>query len=188
MNAYRGFSKIPDEKERRKWQNPEAILADVGLQPGSTFIDVGCGDGFFALPAARLVGEKGIVYGLDTNAGAISKLKERAEMEGLRNLDLKVGKAEENVLCEACADIVFFGIVLHDFEEPARVLANARKMLKPAGRLVNLDWKKEPMEFGPPLQIRFSAEEAARLIEEHGFLVENVKEVGPYHYLIVTKL
>ena len=69
-------------------------------------------------------------------------LREKAEGEGLGNLILKVGRAEDTVLCPACADIVFFGIVLHDFEEPARVLVSATKMLKPTGRLVKLDWKK----------------------------------------------
>ena len=48
-----------NEAERRKWQNPEAILVDIGLAPGFTFVDVGCNDGFFALPAARVVGEGG---------------------------------------------------------------------------------------------------------------------------------
>jgi FkbM family methyltransferase len=85
------------------------------LKLGSTFIDVGCGYGFFALPAARLVGEKGRVYGLDVDAEAIEKLREAATKENLENLALKVGNAEETILCERCADVVFFGIVLHDF-------------------------------------------------------------------------
>jgi len=113
-------------------------------------IDVGCGNGFFALPAARLVGEKGKVFGFDANAEAIGMLKKTAMKEGLRNLNLRVGMAEETVLCDACADIVFFGIVLHDFKDASRVLSNAKRMLKSTGRLVDLDWKKEPMNFGPP--------------------------------------
>jgi cyclopropane fatty-acyl-phospholipid synthase-like methyltransferase len=44
-----------DETERRKWQNPEAILSEIGLKSGQTFVDIGCGDGSFAIPAARLV-------------------------------------------------------------------------------------------------------------------------------------
>jgi len=52
----------------------------------------------------------------------------------------------------------------------AKVLANARRMVKPAGNLVNLDWKKEPMELGPPLEKRFSGEVAVRLIEASALL------------------
>jgi len=156
------------------------------LKLGFTFIDVGCGNGFFALPAARLVGENGKVCGLDINAEAIGMLTKTAMKEGLRNLNLRVGMAEETVLCKACADIVFFGIVLHDFTDVARVLSNAKRMLKSTGRLVDLDWKKEPMKFGPPLQIRFSEEKAVSLIEAAGFKINSVKDAGTYHYLIVA--
>jgi len=74
----------------------------------------GCGDGFFTLPAARLVGEKGSVYAVDEDSDAVDRLNRKAALEGLTNIRSKAAGAEETVLCEACADIVFFGIVLHD--------------------------------------------------------------------------
>jgi ubiquinone/menaquinone biosynthesis C-methylase UbiE len=176
-----------NDPERRKWQNPEAILANIGLKAGLTFMDIGCGGGFFALPAARVVGESGKVYGIDTNAESVSELRELASREGLNNLGLTIGKAEDVVLCDSCADIVFFGIVLHDFEDPAKVLQNAKKMLNPAGRLINLDWRKITMQLGPPLQKRFGEEKAVQLIEAAGFEVLSIKDIGPYHYIIVAK-
>jgi ubiquinone/menaquinone biosynthesis C-methylase UbiE len=175
-----------DEAERRKWQNPDAILAMIGLKRGFTFIDVGCGEGFFAIPAAKIVGMKGKVYALDIREDAITELRREIARQGLKNLHALVGRAEDTVLCEACADIVFFGIVLHDFDVPAKVLANAKVMLKPAGRLVDLDWKKEPTAFGPPLQIRFSEDKASNLIKGAGFKVEQAMEAGPYHYIIIA--
>jgi ubiquinone/menaquinone biosynthesis C-methylase UbiE len=184
LNHYRRFE---NEEERRNWQNPDAILVSIGLKPGLTFLDIGCGDGFFAIPAARIVGEKGVVYGLDSDEDAIDRLGKRARAEGLLNLNLKVGEAEETVLCKGCADIVFFGIVLHDFDSAPKVLSNARKMLKPDGRLVDLDWKKEPMNRGPPLRIRFSEEEAADLIEKAGLKIETVNTSEPYHYVIIAR-
>lgn len=184
MGVHRIFH---DETERRRWQNPELILTNIGLRPGCIFMDIGCGDGFFTLPAARLVGEKGKVYALDIDYEAIRRLRDKALKEGLRNLNLKVGAAEETIMCETCADIVFFSLVLHDFKDPSKVLKNAKRMLKRTGRLVNLDWKKEPMELGPPLRIRFSEEEARRLIEAASFKIENIKETGPYHYIIIAK-
>jgi ubiquinone/menaquinone biosynthesis C-methylase UbiE len=176
-----------NDPERRKWQNPEAILANIGLKTGFTFMDIGCGGGFFALPAARIVGEGGKVYGIDINAESVSELRELAGREGLNNLELTIGRAEDAVLCESCADIIFFGIVLHDFDDPAKVLQNSKKMLKPAGRLVNLDWKKTTMPLGPPLPIRFSEEKSAHLIEAAGFEVVSINDADPYHYIIVAK-
>lgn len=176
-----------NEVERRKWQNPGSILAAIGLNLGFTFVDVGCGDGFFSIPAAKIVGKMGRIFALDSDEEAIASLRKKAFMRNLMNIEARVGPAEDIVLCDACADIVFFGIVLHDFRDPARVLANAMKMLKAKGRLVDLDWKKESMDFGPPLSIRFSEERAIGLIERAGFKVEQQEDAGRFHYLIVAR-
>jgi ubiquinone/menaquinone biosynthesis C-methylase UbiE len=175
-----------DDPERKKWQNPEEILSGIDLKPGLTFADIGCGAGFFALPAARIVGRKGKVYGLDISEAAISALKDEAAREGLANLYLTAGRAEDIVFCEQCADIVFFGISLHDFQDPAKVLENAKKTVKPTGKLVNLDWKKEA-SIGPPVHVRFDEAKASRLIETAGFKIETIKDSGLYHYLITAR-
>ena len=172
---------------RREWQNPEAILSVIGLKPGETFIDIGCGNGFFALPAARIVGASGTVYGIDISSDSIAELKKQALKENLNNIRLTAGKAEETVICERCADVVFIGIALHDFEDPSLVLENARKMVKPSGKLIDLDWKKEPTPFGPPLSIRFDEKKAKALLEAAGFAIETTENSGPYHYIVTAR-
>ncbi len=175
-----------DEAERRKWQDPEAILRDIGVRPGITFMDIACGQGFFTLPAARMVGAFGKVFGVDFDEQLIIELRRKADREGLSNLELKVSPAEEALLCQSCADIVFLGIVLHDFQDPFRVLQNAHQMLKPAGNLVNLDWKKMSMAFGPPVAKRFDEATAARLIESAGFKGMTTRNSGSFHYIITA--
>ena len=177
-----------DEAERRKWQNSDSILTLIGLKVGYTFVDVGCGDGFFTIPASKIVGKNGRVFALDSDQEAIASLKKKALMKNLSNIEARVGAAEDTVFCEACADMVFYSIVLHDFGDPVKVLVNARKMLKPDGRLVDLDWKKQQMEFGPPLSIRLSEEQATGLIERAGFRIGQRKEASEFLYLIVAKL
>jgi ubiquinone/menaquinone biosynthesis C-methylase UbiE len=113
-------------------------------------------------------------------------MMERARNEGLHNLQGYVGTGEETVVCEECADVVFFGIDLHDFSDPGKVLANARRMLKNGGRLIDLDWKKENTPFGPPHHIRLSEEEAAALIEGAGFSVTEVQDIPPWFYRITA--
>lgn len=185
MGCHGGFQL--DEAVRRAWYNPEAILKDVGLRSGMVFADVGCGDGFFSILAAEVVGESGKVYAVDSDASAIDKLKRKAAELSLRNIDAKVALAEETVFCTECADIVFYSMVLHDFTNPAAVLLTARKMLKPSGKLVDLDWKKKRMPSGPPLHIRFSEQQASQLIAQAGLTVENVKDAGRYHYIVIAK-
>ena len=175
------------EEERRTWQNPEAILAKAGVQAGNVFIDLGCGFGFFALPAAKIVGEHGTVCGVDIDGDALGKLHTRAADAGLRNVRLKTAQAEKVSLCNRCADIAFIGIALHDFKDPLKVLRNAKSALNSSGRLVNVDWKKESMPIGPPLEIRFSEKQASSLIRRAGFTIESVADVGVYHYMIIAR-
>ena len=183
MCSYRHFG----EETIRKWHHPRINLEDIGLRQGMVFMDVGCGYGFFTIQAARIVGEKGKVYGVDISDSAIERLKRKASDEGLTNITAKVGEAEETVFCEDCADMVFYGTVLHDFRDPAKVLRNAKQMIKENGKLVDLDWKKKTIVFGPPLRIRFSEEQAQTLIKQAGFKVESVRDVGRNFYIVTSK-
>ena len=185
MTCHGGFSL--DEATRRTWYEPEAILKGIGLSAGMVFIDVGSGGGFFTLLAAEVVGKKGIIFAVDTDSKAIERLKAEVARKSLINIKTKVGIAEETVFCNACADIVFYSMVLHDFNDPLQVLQNAKKMLKLNGKLVDLDWKKKQMSFGPPEHIRFSEKKAADLAMQAGFTIESIKEAGPHHYVLIAK-
>lgn len=182
MGCHGGFNL--DEATRRSWYSPEAIIKN--LRFGMVFVDVGCGNGFFSILAAKKVGDIGKVYSVDIDADAVEKLRKKAEAEGLTNIVAVSGRAEETVFCDRCADFVFFSMDLHDFADPLRVLQNAKKMLKPSGQVIDLDWKKQQMPFGPPFGIRFSDEQAAELIRSAGFQIVENCEAGPHHYLLVA--
>lgn len=183
MVCHGGFSL--EEATRRSWYNPEAILQD--LRSGMTFMDIGCGDGFFTGLAAKKVGENGHVYALDVDPSAIETLQSKAKAEGLNNITTEVGRAEETVFCKKCADFILYSMNLHDFDDPAKVLKNARQMIKPNGLLVDLDWKKIDIPCGPPLAIKFSEEYVAGLMSSAGFTATEKCDVGPYHYVVVAK-
>ena len=177
---------IPDETERRKWQNPEEILSKTGLKEGDTFIDIGCGKGFFAIPAARVVGKNGRVYAIDANGEFLEELAKKALAEKLDNITTINETAESSVPCEGCADVVFFGISLHDFNNVEMVLDNAHTMLKDGGMLVDLDWNKEEGEKGPPYEIRFSEDHVIKMLKNRRFKeIKSAKE-GKFHYMITA--
>ena len=176
-----GFSL--DEKTRRQWYSPEAAL--YALQEGMTFVDVGCGDGYFSIVAAKKTGVKGKVYAVDVDDSRIAMLKDKAEAEGLENIVAVVGRAEDTVFCKDCADVVFYSMDLHDFDDPEKVLANAWAMLKSGGKVVDVDWKKLQMDFGPPYEVRFSEQKAKEMLIAAGFSAE-AAEAGPYHYIVTA--
>lgn len=177
-----------DDIERRKWLVPEEILTMIGLAPGMTFADIGCGEGYFSIPAARIAGAAGRVIAFDINPESIERLKKNATIEGLADITALAGSAETTIPCESCADIAFLGTVLHDFADPAAALRNIRAALKTGGRLANLDWEKKPTEFGPPLDVRLDQAAALRLILDAGFRIESIAELPAGLYLITAKL
>jgi len=177
-----------NEVQRREWQNPENILVEIGVRAGDVLIDLACGFGFFAIPAAKMIGSKGAVCGVYIDSEALDELRTKSVRAGLSILRVKLAAAEEVFLCKRCADIVFIGIALHDFKDPLKVLQNAKRALKTDGRLINLDWKKEQTPIGPSLEIRFSEVEATSVIERAGFNVVSIEDSGPYHYVISANL
>jgi ubiquinone/menaquinone biosynthesis C-methylase UbiE len=64
-----------DEAQRRQWQNPERILAEIGVQTGDIFVDLACGSGFFAMPAAKIIGSEGVVCGVDIDSEVLEELR-----------------------------------------------------------------------------------------------------------------
>jgi|YelNatPaOPRAMG01_1025707.scaffolds.fasta_scaffold03290_9 ubiquinone/menaquinone biosynthesis C-methylase UbiE len=185
MDHFHGHA--AEEDPRQAWNSPEATLKSIGLKPGMVFADVGCGSGFFTIPAAQLVGSKGLVYAVDANPAAIEALMAKAYEKGLKNIRATVALAEDTVFCIRCVDVVFYSTVLHDFHDPIRVLLNAKKMLLPNGKLVDIDWKKKDMLFGPPKHVRFSEEQSITLIKEAGFTVESLTQLNDYQYMIIAK-
>jgi ubiquinone/menaquinone biosynthesis C-methylase UbiE len=183
MGCHGNFSL--DETTRRSWYNPEAILVD--LKAGMTVADIGCGDGYFTLLAAKRVGAKGKAYAVDIDPSGIQKLEDAAKAQGLTNITAQVGEAEDTLFCHECMDFILLSMDLHDFRDPAKVLFNAKEMLKPTGLIVDLDWKKVSMPFGPPVSIRFSEEHVAGLMRMVGFALVDVKDAGPYHYVVTAK-
>jgi ubiquinone/menaquinone biosynthesis C-methylase UbiE len=135
--------------------------------------------------AAKKVGPKGRVYAVDVDGSRIELLEDKADAQGLENIVAVVGRAEDTLFCVGCADVVFFSMDLHDFDDPEKVLANAKTMLKPGGKIVDVDWKKMQMDFGPPYEVRFSEQKATEMLHNIGFTVE-VAEAGPYHYTVTA--
>ncbi|MCL4357561.1 methyltransferase domain-containing protein [Patescibacteria group bacterium] len=127
------------ESERRKRQNPEQILHNAGLKEGMCFMDIGCNNGFFTLPAAKIVGENGKIYAVDIDNDALNELKDKLLLKNISNV-----------------------------KDPLKVLKNAKTMLKDKGVVYDYDWRKVKTELGPPLQIRLSTNQVKQLAESAG--------------------
>lgn len=169
-----------DAPERHRAQDPDRMWQKAGLASGETVADVGAGTGFYALPAARIVGAEGRVYAIDLSEELVALLAERRDAQRLPWLQPVHCSAEHIPLDAGIADVVLLANVLHDL--PPRMIAEAARLLRPSGRLVNVDWHRRATEAGPPLEIRLTPEAAASRLAELGLKEAERWEIGETHY------
>ena len=80
------------------FRDPYKALDAAGLEPGQKVLEVGCGPGFFTIPAARIVGEKGSVYALDVSPLAVERVQQKIEKEGATNVETILADAAQTGL------------------------------------------------------------------------------------------
>jgi len=170
--------------ERRRRQPVGPALELLGLEPGHVLIDVGCGPGYFLLPAARRVRR---AVGLDVSPAMLAALRKGAKAAGLRNVRaVRMGEAKIP-LAAASADRALLANVLHELESPGKVLAAIRRTLAPGGRLVVVDWKRRPTPHGPPMAERIGRETARRMLFAAGFRKVSARKAYGQFYALVAE-
>jgi len=184
--------------ERYQILPPEETLLKLGLKEGQVFADIGCGTGFFTIPAAKIVGSRGKVYALDIAPemleAAGQRLKDCRQILGpeepgpMNNVIFKLSEENKLPLENGSVDVVFLALVLHELEDYQKFFREAKRVLKPGGRAVMVEWKKEAMEMGPPVEERLSPMETAGILKANGFEPVETVDIGVAHYGVIGKV
>lgn len=125
------------ESRLRKWlMNPVKTLQGAGIAPGQTILEVGCGTGFFTIPAARLIGDQGYLIALDALSDYTERVSQKVHEAGLTNVRVVHRDALDTGLDAASIDTaLLFGVLPFPFLPLNRLLPEMHRILKPEGRL-----------------------------------------------------
>jgi ubiquinone/menaquinone biosynthesis C-methylase UbiE len=177
-----------DRAERVEEEEPDIALDALKLAPGSTVADVGAGSGYMTVRMARRVGPTGKVYANDIQPQMLGLLRQRLDREKIGNVELVLGTYDDPKLPADTIDLILMVDVYHEFSQPQQMLRHMRSSLKPGGRLVLLEYRKEDPSIPIRPDHKMSVAEAKMEVEAEGFTLTTVDERLPrQHILVFTK-
>lgn len=174
-----------------KFIDPEAIIGLLNLPQGIVVADFGCGTGYFSLPVARQIGGKGVVYALDILTDKLEVVESQAKTQGIANIVTKRVNLENkngSKLEPESVDWVVLKDMLFQNKNKSQILEEAKRVLKPGGKVLLIEWKKGDTSIGPDMGLRISSEELKDLARKNELGVDREIDAGNFHCgLILVK-
>ena len=176
-----------DRPEREEEEAPSKAIALLQLRPGDVVADVGAGSGYMTVRLARTVGPAGRVLAVDIQPEMIERLTDRMRAEMVTNVTAILGAADDPKLPPGSVDLELMVDVYHELAAPQRMLQHLRSALKPGGRLVLLEYRKEDPSIPIREEHKMSVADAKAEIEPEGFTLIEVKEDLPRQHILIFK-
>src|SRR5580698_5538413 len=163
-----------DRPERETEEAPDQALDLLNLRAGMTVADVGAGTGYMSLRMARRVGPTGKVYANDLQPEMLQKLRAKSQREKISNVETVQGTEADPKLPPNTMDLVLLVDVYHEFSEPEATLGKIRASLKPDGRLVLLEYRKEDPSVPIRPEHKMTVAQVKAELEPQGFVMSQV--------------
>lgn len=175
--------RILDSEERLRITEPFSVLVSSDLREHLTLVDLGCGTGFYSIPASRIVGD-GITYAVDIQEEMLATLHHKIRKLGINNIHVIMSGLHKLPLKDASLDRALLMNTLHEVYGKQAILREVSRVLKPDGKLSVVDWQKSyrTEDFGPPFEQRIGLDQAQRILEHRYFRLNRAFRAGPYHY------
>ncbi len=174
-----------EDPARDAYQKPDEVMKALALRPGEVVADIGAGSGYFTVRLARAVGESGRVYAVDISPDMVRHLNRRVRAEGLRNVVTVLSDPDDPLLPDASVDRFLIVDTWHHVEDRPAYLERMKRMLRPGGQVVHIDFQKRELPIGPPMEMKIAREDLMRQMEDAGFRLSAEHAFLPYQYFLV---
>jgi arsenite methyltransferase len=147
--------------------------------------DIGAGSGYFTFRLAHHVGDTGRVYAVDISPEMILHLNRRIHDLQVKNVISILSAPDDPLLSDTSINLFFICDTWHHIGDHAHYLALLKRMLKPGGRVIMIDFRKAQTPVGPPMEMRISRDDLLKEMEENGFKLAAEHTFLPYQYYLV---
>lgn len=166
--------------------NPDLLFYRLGLKEGMRVGDLGCGGhGQFPIRAAQLVGKNGVVYAVDILKSVLAEISKKARLKGITNIKPIWTNLEligATAIPPATLDTALLINVLFQTKDRANIFREAKRLLKPGGTLLVIDWKTTASPFGPEPSHRIAPAAIQAFAAAAGLRLREAFDAGRYHY------
>ena len=176
-----------ERPERESEEATSRAVDALELQPGMVAADIGAGSGYYSVRLARKVGPTGKVFATDIQAGMLDLLKRRMSRDGVANVVPVLGAPDDPRLPAAAIDLALMVDVYHELAAPQVFVRRLREALKPDGRLVLIEFRKEDPRVPIQELHKMSVEQVREELGADGYAIDKVIDVLPWQHIIVLK-
>lgn len=156
---------------RDEWQQPQKVIAALGIQPGRIVADLGSGGGYFTFRLAEAVGPAGKVYAVDVDPDMIGLIAKAAKEKRAGNIEPILAKPNDPLLPKAGVDLIFTANTYHHIDNRVAYFGNLRQTLRPGGRVAIIDFDRRAWIEGL-LRHYTPSEFIKREMEQAGYALE----------------
>jgi len=174
-----------EDPKRDAYQKPHEVMRALGLKAGEVIADIGAGSGYFTFRLTHHVGDRGKVYAVDVSPDMIRHINRRIRELKATNVVSILADPDDPLLPDASVDRFFFSDSWHHIDNQTKYLSLMKKMLKPGGEIVMIDFHKKDLPVGPPMQMKIAREDLIKQMESNGFRLTKEHTFLPYQYFLV---
>lgn len=176
-----------DRPEREEQEKPDLVIQALKLKNGEIVADVGAGSGYFTFKIAPKIGPAGRVLAIEIQDEMIATLGQRAKEQNVANVEVIKGTERDPHLPANGVDAVLMVDVYHELAYPYEVMTAIRKALKPGGRVVFVEYRKEDPAVAIKELHKMSVEQLDREMMAVGLARMDTIETLPLQHIVVYK-